>query len=60
VTAATLTPADVLDEHAKGRVESGADADLVVLEPSLEVAAVLHAGRVVHDPQRLFGTLGRG
>jgi N-acetylglucosamine-6-phosphate deacetylase len=60
VAAATRTPADLLGETGKGRIEPGADADLVVLDRSLHVAAVVHGGRVVHDPRRLFGSVAAG
>ncbi|MGI9156894.1 MAG: N-acetylglucosamine-6-phosphate deacetylase [Marmoricola sp.] len=54
VTAATATPARVIGEATRGRLESGAEADLVVLEQDLSVAAVLRAGRAAHDPQGLL------
>ncbi len=57
VTAATATPARVLGEPTRGRLEPGAEADLVVLERDLSVAAVLRAGRPAHDPQGLLHPL---
>ncbi len=54
VTAATATPARVLGEPTRGRLEPGAEADLVVLERNLSVAAVLRAGRPAHDPHGLL------
>jgi len=54
VTAATATPARVLGEPTRGRLGPGAEADLVVLERDLSVAAVLRAGRPAHDPQGLL------
>ncbi len=54
VTAATATPARVIGEPTRGRLGPGAEADLVVLERDLSVAAVLRAGRPAHDPQGLL------
>lgn len=48
--AATLTPADVLDLRARGRITPGAEADLVVLTSALDVRAVMHQGRWVRHP----------
>ena len=46
---ASRTPADLLRLHNKGRLVVGADADIVVLDESLHVAATLVAGEVVHQ-----------
>jgi N-acetylglucosamine-6-phosphate deacetylase len=58
VTAATLTPAGALGIGHKGRLVPGADADLVVLDGGLLAVATVVAGRVVHDPQHLLGSVG--
>ncbi len=58
VTAATRTPADSVQAATKGRLEVGADADLVVLDRDLRVAAVVAGGAVVHDPGGLFAAVG--
>ncbi|MDX6297295.1 MAG: N-acetylglucosamine-6-phosphate deacetylase [Nocardioidaceae bacterium] len=59
VSAATETPARVIGEGARGRIEVGSSADLVVLEPSLRCSATVVAGRAVFDPTRLLaGRLG--
>jgi N-acetylglucosamine-6-phosphate deacetylase len=52
VRAATRTPADLLRRPAKGRLEVGADADLVLLHQDLTVAATLLRGRLVHGEVR--------
>lgn len=55
--AATSAPAGMLGEAAPaglGTLSAGAPADLVVLEPSLAVAATLVGGTAVHDPTGLF------
>ncbi len=57
VTAGTRTPADSVFAAAKGRLEVGADADLVVLDRDLRVAAVLAGGIVAHDPGHLFAPI---
>jgi N-acetylglucosamine-6-phosphate deacetylase len=44
---ATITPANVIGAARKGRLESGADADLVVLDAHLQPMATLIAGRWV-------------
>ncbi len=54
VTAATATPTRIIGEPTRGRLGPGAEADLVVLERNLSVAAVLRAGRPAHDPQGLL------
>jgi N-acetylglucosamine-6-phosphate deacetylase len=45
----------VLGRAASGRLEPGADADLVVLDPELRAVATVVAGRPVHDPEGLLG-----
>jgi len=59
VAAATATPARVIGEPTRGRLDPGAEADLVVLDRSLAVAAVLLAGRPAHDPQGLLRAVPR-
>ena len=48
VAMATSTPADVLGLTGKGRIEVGADADLVLLNDDYEVEWTMIAGEVVH------------
>lgn len=48
--AATTNPAQALDLHDRGRIAPGADADIVVLSPRLEVTGVLHQGRWIRQP----------
>ncbi|PRX98130.1 N-acetylglucosamine-6-phosphate deacetylase [Allonocardiopsis opalescens] len=45
---ASATPAAQLGAAAKGRIAPGADADLVVLDPDLSVAATVIGGRIVY------------
>ncbi len=52
--AATLHPATVLGAARKGRLQRGADADMVVLGRDLSLVATLVGGEVVHDPSGLF------
>ncbi len=59
VAAATATPARVIGEPNRGRLGPGAEADLVVLDRGLAVAAVLLAGRPAHDPQGLLRAVPR-
>lgn len=57
IRAATSAPAGVLGVAAPGGLGTlavGAPADLVVLEPTLAVAATLVGGTVVYDPAGLF------
>jgi N-acetylglucosamine-6-phosphate deacetylase len=54
IRAATATPASVAGASSKGRLAPGADADVVILEPDLRLAATIVGGRVVHDPGRLL------
>lgn len=44
----TTTPADVLGEPTRGRLEVGARADLVVFDDDLQVVQTLVGGEVVH------------
>lgn len=61
--AATATPARVVGETSRGRLETGAVADLVLLDQDLEVQATICRGRVVYltetardrVPARLLG-----
>lgn len=52
VRAATRIPADLLCCRSKGRLEPGADADLVLLRPDLSVAATVLRGQVRHGEVR--------
>ena len=44
VKMATRTPADMIGEPKKGRIEPGADADLVLLDKNREISRVMIAG----------------
>ena len=44
---ASRNPADTLGLKTKGRLEAGADADFVVLSPSLEVVATYLGGKIL-------------
>jgi N-acetylglucosamine-6-phosphate deacetylase len=44
IAMATMNPADAIGLKAKGRIETGADADLVVLSPDLKVLKTFLAG----------------
>ena len=47
LTAASLHPAQVLNERGKGALNYGCDADMVILNRDLEVEATVIAGEVV-------------
>lgn len=48
IAMATSTPARLLGETGWGTLQPGAAADLVLLDPDLEVAATLVAGEIAH------------
>jgi N-acetylglucosamine-6-phosphate deacetylase len=48
IAMATLIPARLIGLEAKGRLEVGADADLVVLSPTLEVLQTFAAGKLIY------------
>jgi N-acetylglucosamine-6-phosphate deacetylase len=52
IATVTSTPARLLGSPAKGVITAGADADLAILTPDLEVAATFVAGRAVHTDKR--------
>lgn len=49
VRMATRTPADLIHMPNKGRIEVGADADLLLLDEHLEIEKVIIAGEYVHS-----------
>jgi N-acetylglucosamine-6-phosphate deacetylase len=49
---ATAAPADALSLPHKGRIEPGADADLVLLDEELNVLWTMVDGRIVYDRQQ--------
>lgn len=49
VRMATLTPAQVLGLTQKGRIASGCDADLVLMDDTYQVRAVVARGRIVRN-----------
>lgn len=53
--AASLHPAQALGEHGKGRLLPGADADMVVLDNDLSLAATIIGGQPAYDPTGLMG-----
>ena len=48
VAMATLNPANAVGLKSKGRLEAGADGDLVVLSPELNVLKTFLAGREIY------------
>lgn len=48
VVAASTTPADVIGETRRGRLEPGALADIVLLDHNLQVAITMCAGQIVY------------
>jgi len=50
IAMATQNPARAIGLEMKGRLTVGADADLVVLSPQLDVARTLRCGEVVSSP----------
>jgi beta-aspartyl-dipeptidase (metallo-type) len=54
--AVTTTPATYLQLEAKGRIRTGGDADLVLLDRNLEVDGVLARGEVLVRDHRLLRT----
>lgn len=52
VATATSTPAKLLGDRSRGRLEPGCRGDLVLLTPDLEVVATVVAGEVVYDARR--------
>lgn len=57
--ASSATPAAVLGEARRGRIERGARADLVLLTPALEVVATVVGGRVAFDGRELEAKASR-
>jgi len=55
--AASLHPAMALDESRKGRLTSGADADIVLLDQDLSVISTIVGGEVVYDPTGVLAPL---
>lgn len=52
LTAASATPAALLGEARRGRIEDGAGADLVLLDDGLGVVATIVAGRVAFERRK--------
>jgi N-acetylglucosamine-6-phosphate deacetylase len=46
---ATATPADTLGLAHKGRFHPGSDADVVILDPTLQVNLTMIEGRIVYQ-----------
>jgi N-acetylglucosamine-6-phosphate deacetylase len=51
IATVTSTPAALLGARSKGRIEPGADADLVVVTSDLDVVATVIGGRVAYSRQ---------
>ena len=49
VTMATRTPADLIGASNKGRIEVGADADLLILDEEMNLAHVMIGGVFIHQ-----------
>ncbi len=49
VTMATRTPADLIGATNKGRIEVGADADLLILDEEMNLAHVMIGGNFIHQ-----------
>lgn len=49
IAMATLNPANAVGLKSKGRLEAGADADLVVLSPELNVLKTFAAGTLIYE-----------
>lgn len=49
LSAASATPASIIDERGRGVLEAGAVADVVILDDELEVVATLVEGRVAFE-----------
>ena len=47
VRMATRTPAEMIHADKKGRIEVGADADLLLISPKLDIAEVMIAGKFI-------------
>ena len=58
VVMASANPARALGSHTKGRLEAGADADLVVLSPKLEVLQTYLGGERIFCSRRPVGDAG--
>lgn len=49
VTMATRTPADLIGAKNKGRIEVGADADLLILDEEMNLSHVMIGGNFIHQ-----------
>ena len=56
LAAASLVPAELLGLQGKGRIEVGADGDLVLLDGDLEVVATVVGGSVAFDRRESPGS----
>ncbi|MBI5032217.1 MAG: N-acetylglucosamine-6-phosphate deacetylase [Chloroflexi bacterium] len=52
IAMASTTPARVLGLANKGRIDQGCDADLVVLDKSLQVAMTIARGKIVYQKEK--------